>query len=180
LRSRDKICAIENPPRLIPCLIVLVGAPGSGKTTWATRNGRGTVLISQDGLIEAITPHGFEHVYRPVYHAAEDAVAQAALRAGHTVIVDRTNRTREHRKRWLAIARDASCPAIAVVMNTPECVCRERNTQRIVGRLSEARMDRMFAVLQSVEEDEGFSAIRAIDNSVTLDEILSTFLETHR
>ena len=69
------------------------------------RNGRGAVHVSQDGLIDAITPDGFDHVYRPVYREAEDAVARAALQAGHTVIVDRTNRTRAHRERWLHISR---------------------------------------------------------------------------
>src|SRR5512142_3094828 len=105
---------MANPPHRIACLVVLVGPPASGKSTWARRNGRGTVHVSQDDLIDAITPDGFEHIYRPVYRDAEDAVARAALDAGHTVIVDRTNRTRVHRERWLAIARDAGCPAVAV------------------------------------------------------------------
>src|SRR5258707_14619150 len=116
-----------NPPICVPCLIVMGGPPGSGKTTWALRNGRGVVHVSQDGLIDAITPDGFDHVYRPLYRAAEEAVARAALEAGHTVIVDRTNRTRVHRERWLDIAREQSSPAIAVVMTTPRELCRERN-----------------------------------------------------
>ncbi len=66
----------------------------------------------------------------PCIGQAEDAVARAALQAGHTVIVDRTNRTRAHRERWLQIAREASCPAVAVVMTTPEAICRERNAKR--------------------------------------------------
>ena len=71
---------MENVALKLPCLIVLVGHPGSGKTTWARRNGRGAVHVSQDGLIDAITPDGFNHLYRPIYREAEDAVARAALK----------------------------------------------------------------------------------------------------
>jgi predicted kinase len=74
-----------NPPLGVPCLVVLVGPPGSGKSTWARRNGGGAVHVSQDGLIAAITPDRFEHSYRPIYTAAEDAVAEAALQRGHSV-----------------------------------------------------------------------------------------------
>ena len=141
-------------------LIVLVGPPGSGKTTWARLRGQGMVHVSQDALIAAITPHGFDHTWRPVYHAAEDAVARAALAAGHTVLIDRTNRTREHRARWLRIAREAGRPAIAIVMSTPFDLCRERNARRdAAARLTDERMERMLAAFEPVTEDEGFAAI---------------------
>jgi predicted kinase len=150
------IKSIAGPHRLI----VLVGPPGSGKSTWARRNGRGAVHVSQDDLIDAITPGGFDPVYCSVYHAAEDAVARAALGAGHTVIVDRTNRTREHRKRWLQIAQEASCPAVAVVMTTSEALCRRRNSERVgARRVSDERMDRMLAAFEPVTADEGFVSI---------------------
>jgi predicted kinase len=134
------------------------------------------VHVSQDGLIDAITPDGFEHVYRPIYREAEDAVARAALQAGHTVIVDRTNRTRAHRERWVRIADEAACPAVAVVMTTSEALCRERNAIRDRGRVSEERMERMLAAFEAVRSDEGFVSIH-FDNGVGagigLEEILS-------
>ncbi len=145
---------------MMPCLIVLVGPPGSGKTTWARRNGHGAVHVSQDDLIDAITPAGFDHVYRPVYREAEDAIARAALRAGHTVIVDRTNRTRAHRERWLRIAREAHCAAVAVVMPTSPELCRARNAARTgPRRLSGERMERMLAAFEPVHHDEGFAGV---------------------
>jgi predicted kinase len=166
-----------NPPLGVPCLIVLVGPPGSGKTTWARRNGRGAVHVSQDGLIDAITPDGFDHAYRPVYREAEDAVARAALQAGYTVIVDRTNRTRAHRERWLRIARQASCAAVAVVMTTPEPLCRDRNAHREDGRrLSAERMERMLAALEPVRPGEGFASVHyenGLGAGIRLEEILS-------
>jgi predicted kinase len=168
-----------NSPLGIARLIVLVGPPGSGKTTWARRNGRGAVHISQDGLIDAITPDGFGHAYRPVYRAAEDAAARAALQASHTVIVDRTNRTRVHRQRWLEIAREASCDAVAVVMTTPAPLCRERNAQRQgSSRLSDERMERMLAALEPVLPDEGFVSIHfnnGAGEGIEMEEILSQF-----
>jgi predicted kinase len=162
----------NNPPIGVACLVVLVGPPGSGKSTWASRNGRGAVHVSQDGLIDAISPDGFEHIYRPIYSAAEDAVARAALRSGHTVIVDRTNRTREHRRRWLRFAREARCPAIAVVMTASADVCRSRNRDRSQKRrISEERMERMLAAFEPVGQAEGFSAV--FKETMTLVEILS-------
>jgi predicted kinase len=145
---------------MTPCLIVLVGPPGSGKSTWTRHNGHGAVHVSQDDLIDAITPAGFDHVYRPVYREAEDAIARAALRAGHKVIVDRTNRTRAHRQRWLRIAHEAQCPAVAVVMPTSPELCRARNAARTgPRRLSGERMERMLAAFEPVHHDEGFAAV---------------------
>ncbi|HWF47952.1 MAG TPA: ATP-binding protein [Bryobacteraceae bacterium] len=161
----------RNPPIGIACLVVLVGPPGSGKSTWARRNGRGAIHVSQDGLIDAISPDGFEHVYRPIYAAAEEALARAALQSGHTVIVDRTNRTRAHRGRWLEIAREAGCPAVAVVMTASAVLCRSRNRERDPERrLSEERMERMLAALEPVQPAEGFSAV--FEETITLANIL--------
>ena len=162
-----------NSPLGVACLVVLAGPPGSGKSTWAKRNGRGAIHISQDDLIDAISPDGFEHVYRPIYAAAEDAVARAALASGHTVIVDRTNRTREHRARWLAIAREANCQIIAVAMRAAISLCRARNRLREPKRrLSDERMERMLRAFEPVEAGEGFAAI--FDDSATLAEILES------
>ena len=159
------------PPRQ-SCLAVLVGPPGSGKSEWTRRNVAGAVVVSQDDLIDAITPSGFDHAYRPVYTAAEDATGRAGLAAGFTVIVDRTNRTRVLRERWIRIAREAGCPAVAVEMTAGAELCRMRNRARSgPWRVSDRRMERMLAVMEPVSGDEGFAGVFR-DDEVSLQDIL--------
>ena len=147
-------------------LIVLVGPPGAGKSQWAKRNAQGAVVVSQDDLIDAITPQGFDYAFRPVYTAAEDAIARKALSLGFTVVVDRTNRTRHHRERWIAIAREFNCPAFAVVIAADADLCRERNRGRTDHRrVSDLRMERMIAAMEPVTADEGFTGIKHIQTT---------------
>jgi predicted kinase len=156
------------------CLIVLVGIPGSGKSEWARRNARGAVVVSQDDLIDAITPCGFDFSYRAIYAAAENAVAAAGLESGLPVIVDRTNRTRELRQRWIEAARAHGCPVVAVAMTSDAELCRARNRARTNHRrVSEIRLERMLQVLEPPSEDEGFLEIFR-DVECSLDSILQS------
>jgi AAA domain len=75
------------------------------------------------------------------------------------------------------LAREESCPAIAVVMSTSEELCRERNAQREgARRVSDERMERMFAALEPVRPDEGFAAVHfesGVGPGIGVAEILS-------
>lgn len=156
------IAEATQPPGLRQevLLIVLIGVPGSGKSTWACQNARQAIIVSQDDLIDAITPAGFDYSARPIYAAAEEAVARAALRAGRTVIVDRTNRTRALRKRWVDIGQETGCPVIAVKMSADLKTCRDRNLAREGPRkVCAERMERLIAALEPAQLDEGFEAI---------------------
>ena len=164
--------AMTDAPSRQSCLVVLIGPPGSGKSEWTRRNAAGTVVVSQDDLINAITPHGFDYAYRPVYAAAEDAIGRSGLAAGFTVIVDRTNRTRVLRERWVGIAREAGCPVVAVEMTAGAELCRMRNQARSGRwRVSDERMERMLSVMEPVSGDEGFAGVFR-DDEVSLQEIL--------
>jgi predicted kinase len=154
------------------CLIMLVGAPGSGKSEWARRNAAGALLVGQDELIEAITPNGFDPACRPVYAAAEEAIAAAGLNANYPVIIDRTNRTRALRRRWLELAARCRCEAIAIAMTASEELCRTRNRERADHRrVSDQRMERMLRALEPPTTEEGFVAVFP-ENESSLESIL--------
>lgn len=111
-------------------LIVLIGASGSGKSTFASKHFQPFEVLSSDfcrGLVsneennQSATKDAFE-----VLHF----IAQKRLAAGKLTVIDATNVQMEDRKPLLQMARQYHCFAIAIVLDLPEELCHERNQQR--------------------------------------------------
>jgi protein phosphatase len=111
-------------------LVVLIGASGSGKSSFARAHFRPTEVLSSDfcrGLVsddennQAATNDAFD-----VLHY----VAAKRLAAAHLTVVDATNVQAEARKPLVALAREYHCLPVAIVLDLPERVCNDRNQQR--------------------------------------------------
>lgn len=121
-----------TPELLIPelSLVVLIGASGSGKSSFARRHFKPTEVISSDfcrGLVsddendQAATDQAFE-----VLHF----IARKRLAKGRLTVIDATNVQPESRKPLIALAREFHCIPVAIVLNLPEKICHERNRSR--------------------------------------------------
>ncbi|MEU9454376.1 polynucleotide kinase-phosphatase [Streptomyces sp. NPDC048277] len=111
-------------------LVVLVGASGSGKSTFARRNFKPTEVISSDfcrGLVsddendQSATKDAFD-----VLHY----IAGKRLAAGRRTVVDATSVQQESRRQLIDLARQYDVLPIAIVLDVPEEVCAERNAAR--------------------------------------------------
>ncbi len=111
-------------------LVVLVGASGSGKSTFARKHFLPTEVLSSDfcrGLVsddendQAATKDAFE-----VLHF----IAGKRLAAGRLTVIDATNVQPEARKELVALAREYDVLPVAIVLDPPERVCVERNEHR--------------------------------------------------
>jgi protein phosphatase len=111
-------------------LIALIGASGSGKSTFGRQHFLPTEILSSDffrGLVsddendQASTPDAFDALYY---------MLEKRLARGRLTVVDATNVRSEDRKRLVEKARKYHYFAIAIVLNPPEKVCQERNASR--------------------------------------------------
>ncbi|MFH9064965.1 polynucleotide kinase-phosphatase [Streptomyces coeruleorubidus] len=111
-------------------LVVLVGASGSGKSTFARRHFKPTEIISSDfcrGLVsddendQSATKDAFD-----VLHY----IAGKRLAAGRRTVVDATSVQPEARRQLVELARRYDVLPIAIVLDVPENVCAERNAAR--------------------------------------------------
>ncbi|KOY55742.1 MULTISPECIES: polynucleotide kinase-phosphatase [unclassified Streptomyces] len=128
-------------------LVVLIGATGSGKSTFARKHFKPTEVISSDycrGLVcddendQSASKDAFE-----VLHY----IVGKRLAAGRLTVVDATSVQSEARRQLVQLARAHDVLPLAIVLDMPEEVCAERNA----GRPDRAGLPR--AVIQRHRRD---------------------------
>jgi protein phosphatase len=111
-------------------LVVLVGPSGAGKSTFARTHFKATEIGSSDacrGLVSddendlSATGDAFELLHY---------IAARRLERGRLTVIDATSVKREDRKPLVELARRYHVLPVAIVLNMPERLCRDRNRGR--------------------------------------------------
>lgn len=113
-----------------PCLVVLAGPAGSGKSTWAAAHFPADAVVSSDRL-RAVVGAGEDDIAASADALALlDRIVAARVARGLTTVIDTTGLDADRRARWreLAAARPMAC--VAVGFDTPAPECRARNRVR--------------------------------------------------
>ncbi len=111
-------------------LVVLIGPSGSGKSTFARKHFLPTEILSSDvyrGLVS--DDENSQDATRDAFEALH-FVAAKRLERGRLTVVDATNVQPEARRPLVALARKFHCLPVAIVLDMPEALCRERNLDR--------------------------------------------------
>jgi len=94
-----------------PELVILIGNIGSGKSTICRKFvKRGYIVISRDALRYMIGAgeYIFDYKYEPAIHAANLAILEYFLAAGHNIVMDEVNVSRGLRASYIQKAKAIS------------------------------------------------------------------------
>ena len=151
-----------------PRLYVLVGLPGSGKSTYARRHLSRCLRVSLDDLRLMLSGRTFDLDYEP----AVSAIGSTALRIclenaglwGMDVVFDATNLTRELRARSLKAMAGLAVVPIAIFFRCPIELALARNSRRRFP-VPDDVIRRFHAGLEEPTSDEGFAEVIEIDQT---------------
>ena len=141
-------------------VVLAIGLPGSGKTTWFQR--RGVTPLSSD-LLRGIL---FDDVEEQRYQGLVFSTLRMMLRARLIArmpwnYVDATNLSIHERRQWIKMAASFGYETHAVFFEVPLEVCLARNSQRDRS-VSEDAMRKMAEKLKPPAFGEGFAKIPVV------------------
>jgi len=144
-----------------PSLVVLVGAPAAGKSSWAAQNFAPAQVLCADTLRGIVGEHELDLAASNDAFEVLDRMVEMRLGRGLTTVIDTTGLNNDRRVGYLAAARRHGVEAVVVKFSTSAAECKRRNRERahrVPVRVIDSMVRRFREVAPGLD-DEGWDLI---------------------
>lgn len=153
-----------------PILILLIGPPASGKSTWIKNNRKNEVIISRDNIVEELAnKKGLSYSESFNDKELQNEANQRLQKDIHfnfynekDIIVDMTNMNKSSRSKFLILGKQKNYYCIGIVFEVEKNELYRRSEQRKneTGKeIPNEVIDSMLSRYEKPSEDEGFDEI---------------------
>ena len=143
----------------VPKLIMLVGLPGSGKTTFAKNNCCDFIVHSSDDLRVELYDNVNDQTHNAELFIELHKRVKEDLKRGNNVVYDATNLNKKRRIAFLQELKNIPCYKECVVCLVPSEDCLRRNLLRDRA-VPLSVLHRMYLNFQPPHKHEGFDNIK--------------------
>jgi protein phosphatase len=153
-------------------LVLLIGAAGSGKSTFARKHFKSTEIVSSDALRAAVSDDESDQSASADAFQLLRLIVSKRLRRGRLAVIDATNVQPKSRRSLLALARKNTAPVSAIVLNLPVDICQARNQARADRQVSPEVVEKQSGDLTGSMRGlagEGFEHVYVMDNPEDID-----------
>ena len=148
---------------------MMIGLPGSGKSTWIKANLPGVKVLSTDDFIDQYAAEKgktYSEVFAKAAPLASAKFAEQIKKAaknGESVIIDQTNMGKNSRMNKIAPFKDHYKIAVMVTADATELMLRLKHRAEKTGKhIPEKVIDQMARSFQTITKDEGWDEIHYI------------------
>ncbi len=159
------------------CLVILIGASSSGKSTFAKRHFKQTQIVSSDRCRAWISDDENDQSVSDGAFELMRQLVDLRLRARRLTVVDATNLLPSHREPFLKIARSNNAFVYAIVLDPGADTCLTRYQQRDDRNFPEkvlAEQLRQLSAGMSRLDGEGFREVFRLESQREIEQVILT------
>jgi alkanesulfonate monooxygenase SsuD/methylene tetrahydromethanopterin reductase-like flavin-dependent oxidoreductase (luciferase family)/predicted kinase len=150
-----------------PVFVVMVGPSGAGKSQWASEHFAPNQIVSSDALRAAVGRGENDLDASTDAFALLKSIIGVRMKRRLSTVVDTLGFDPALRAEWIALAKTSGLPCHAVVMSTPDTVCKARNrgrSKQVPVKVLDDQLKRMRQVVIDIAT-EPFDSVHTIDTS---------------
>ncbi len=111
-------------------LVVLIGLPASGKSTFAAKHFWQSSVVSSDLCRRLVSDSEDNQFASSQAFEVMEVIIVKRMELGRLAVADAMHLRPAWRAGWLALARQHEYPAYAIVLDVPPAVCIQRDASR--------------------------------------------------
>ncbi len=158
-------------------LVVLIGAAGAGKSSFARRHFPATAVLSSDAFRAMLADDEDNQAASADAFALLYQAARMRLRRRRLTVIDATSVRRRARRPLIKLAGELRAPAVAIVFNLSERLCQSRNRRRgrIVPRAVLHRQAEALRTSLAGLREEGFAHVWVLASAAEVNRVSVRF-----